>query len=148
MPKRHPTDPGKVFYAQGSIYGTKDAGRAWYKHLKAYLAKKGISESKLERGVYRFFYNGELQMVIHSHVDDLLVARKIDSPKVDGILDEMAKFLHLETRDKEFEYCGVRVRDTDEGIHVTQAKATRAVEYIPVSPDRKIRLRSQRPWGS
>eukprot|EP00959_Pyramimonas_sp_CCMP1952_P169483 3540411-Pyramimonas_sp.AAC.1 len=55
MPKRHPTDPGKAFYAQGSIYGTRDAGRAGYEHLRSYLDKKVIYASKLERGVYRFY---------------------------------------------------------------------------------------------
>ena len=137
MPKRHPTDPGKVFYAQGSIYGTKDAGRAWYKHLKKYFQEQGILESKLERGVYRFYLKGELVMVLHSHVDDLLVARKVDCKEVDKILEEMTRFLHLDKREGEFDYCGVHVKDSEHNIHITQAKAIKAVEVIPITAERK-----------
>ena len=42
----------------------------------------------MERGVYRFYLKGELVMVLHSHVDDLLVARKVDCKEVDKILED------------------------------------------------------------
>eukprot|EP00959_Pyramimonas_sp_CCMP1952_P246467 5151664-Pyramimonas_sp.AAC.1 len=50
MPERYSTDPGKEFYAQASIYGTKDGVQAWYKRFRTYLAKKRIHWSRLERG--------------------------------------------------------------------------------------------------
>ena len=36
--------PGEVVAATGAIYGTKDAGRKWYYHLKCTLEKHGIIE--------------------------------------------------------------------------------------------------------
>ena len=65
--------PGEVVAATGAIYGTKDAGRK-YLHLKAILAKHDIHETALEKGTYRMHKDGELVMVMHTHVDDLLVA--------------------------------------------------------------------------
>ncbi|CAK0887518.1 unnamed protein product, partial [Prorocentrum cordatum] len=77
LPKRHPADPGKIFYAQVSIYGARDAGRDWHQHLKDYLETKAILEPKLEHGVYRRHPEGELKMGARSRVGDLLVAGQI-----------------------------------------------------------------------
>ena len=108
MPGGHPSDPGEVFCAQGSIYGAKDAGRAWYNHLHAYLEKKGNYESRLERGVSRCVSGGEFRLVPCSHVDDFLLARKTVCPVVGDVLGDLPKFLHLEKRDAACEYCGVQ----------------------------------------
>ena len=79
----------------------------WYFHLKSVLAKYGIVESALERGCYRLVRNGELQMLIHSHVDDLLVALKIDSKIARETRAKVQKELHLQGGVKScFEYFG------------------------------------------
>ena len=55
MPHKNPppeTKPGQVFVATGSIYGTRDAGRAWYEHRKKVLEAAGFVESWLEQGLY------------------------------------------------------------------------------------------------
>ena len=53
MPKRQPPpgcEPGEVRVARGSIYGTRDAGRSWYQHLRDKLASKfRVHESALEK---------------------------------------------------------------------------------------------------
>ena len=41
------TKPGQVFVATCSICGTRDAGRAWYKHSKKVLEAAGFLESRL-----------------------------------------------------------------------------------------------------
>ena len=51
MPSKNPPPgmlPNQVVRAMGSIYGTRDAGRAWYLHLKKVLAEHGWRESSLE----------------------------------------------------------------------------------------------------
>ena len=50
MPHKNPppgTKPEQVFVATGSIYGTRDAGRAWYEHSKKVLEAAGFVESKV-----------------------------------------------------------------------------------------------------
>ena len=61
--------------ARGSIYGTRDAGRSWYQHLRDKLASKfRVRESALEKGLYLYEFNGRLTFVTVSHVDDLFYA--------------------------------------------------------------------------
>ena len=53
MPKRQPPpgcEPGEMRVARGSIYGTRDAGRSWYQHLRDRLANKfRVHEIALEK---------------------------------------------------------------------------------------------------
>ena len=58
--------PGDIVVATGAIYGTKDAGRKWYLHLKKTLESFGIIECALEKGLYRMYKDGDVRMVIHS----------------------------------------------------------------------------------
>ena len=55
MPKRQPPpgcEPGEVRVARGSIYGTCDASRSWYQHLRDKLASKfRVHEIVLEKGL-------------------------------------------------------------------------------------------------
>ena len=55
MPHKNPlpgTKPGQVFVATGSIYRTRDAGRAWYEHSKKVLEAAGFMESRPEQGLH------------------------------------------------------------------------------------------------
>ena len=60
--------------ATGSIYGTRDAGRAWYEHSKKVLEAAGFVESRLEQGPHYSHGLSGLETVAHTHVDDFLVA--------------------------------------------------------------------------
>ena len=47
MPRKRPPAgllPEKIVLAMGSIYGTRDAPRSWYQHLKQQLQKKNFKE--------------------------------------------------------------------------------------------------------
>ena len=54
------TKSGQVFVATGSIYGTRDAGRAWYEHSKKVHEAAGFVESRLEQGLYYLHGPSEL----------------------------------------------------------------------------------------
>ena len=56
-------------------YGTRDAGRSWYQHLRDKLASKfRVHESALEKGLYLYEFNGRLTFVTVTHVEDLFYA--------------------------------------------------------------------------
>ena len=79
MPHKYPppgTKPGQVFVATGSIYGTRDAGRAWYEHSKKVLEAARFVESRLEQGLYYLHGPSGLEALVHTHVDDFLSAFK------------------------------------------------------------------------
>ena len=94
MPHKNPppgTKPGQVFVATGSIYGTRDAGRAWYEHSKKVLEAAGFVESRLEQGLYYLHGPSGLEAVVHTHVDDFLSAFKKASKKYKDALQHLAR---------------------------------------------------------
>ena len=106
MPNKNPppgTLPGQILRALGSIYGTTDAGRAWYLRSKKILSEYGWEESCLERSVFvlRDRTGGENKVVavMFAHVDDLLLACNQKCSWLDAHLQTLAKRLHLERRD-------------------------------------------------
>ena len=77
MPNKNPslgTKPGQVFVAMGSIYGTRDAGRAWYDHSEKVLEAAGFVESRVEQGLHNRHGPDGLDAVAYTHVDDFLIA--------------------------------------------------------------------------
>ena len=89
------TKPGQVFVATGSIYGTRDAGRAWYERSKKVLEAGGFVESRLEQGLYYLHGPSGLEAVLHTHVDDFLSAFKKVSKKYKDALQYLVHELHL-----------------------------------------------------
>ena len=88
MPHNNPplgTKPGQVFVATGSIYGTRDAGRAWYEHSKKVLEAAGFAESRLEQGLYYLHGPSGLEALVQcglvcclTHSPELLITGRLD----------------------------------------------------------------------
>ena len=97
----------QVVQAAGAIYGTRDAGRAWYQHMVVRLKKKGWRESRLDRALFFLNINGVTVAVMMSHVDDFLLAYDTRSAQVRKVMSELSKELHLVRNDSScWEYCG------------------------------------------
>jgi len=60
--------------ALGAIYGTRDAGRSFYLHARGILEKHGFIELSLERACYVYAEAGVVKILVHTHVDDFLMA--------------------------------------------------------------------------
>ena len=63
---------GDLPRAKGSIYGTRDAGRTFWLHLRRILTDAGWKESCLEGAMFWFVEEGHVRGVMITHVDDLL----------------------------------------------------------------------------
>ena len=134
MPRDRPppgTQPGEVRLATGSIYGTKDAARAWYRHSKRVLAQHGFVESSLERGLYFHYTGGEVDVILHSHVDDFLVAQA-PTKAAEKVMQDLTPALHLKESAAPFTYCGKRFEIHPDKIVVTQTTSALALETIGV----------------
>jgi hypothetical protein len=130
--------PGDIVVATGAIYGTKDAGRQWYLHLKKTMAELGVAECVLEKGLYRLYHNGAVRMVIHTHVDDLLVAMDTSSTHAKEVLQKMKASLHLKGSDgRSFVYLARNFTITDEKITISQSKAAANLEMVFVDKERR-----------
>eukprot|EP00971_Amphidinium_carterae_P241892 4802954-Amphidinium_carterae.1 len=77
-----------------AIYGSIDAGRQWYLHFREILKKFGVHEIVTEPGLYVYRdTNRRPILVLHSHVDDALVAIDGSSASV-KLLSELASALN------------------------------------------------------
>ena len=89
------TKPGQVFVATVSIYGTRDAGRAWCEHSKKVLEAAGFVKSRLEQGLYYLYGSSGLEAFVHTHVDDFQSSFKKSSKKYKDALQHLVHELHL-----------------------------------------------------
>lgn len=60
--------------AKGSIYGTRGAGRSWWRKLFQSLKKLGWVMSRLEAALFHLFDGETLVGILVSYVDDLYSA--------------------------------------------------------------------------
>ena len=137
MPHKNPppgTKPGQVFVATGSIYGTRDAGRAWYEHCKKVLGAAGFVESRLEQGLYYLHRPSGLEALVHTHVDDFLSAFKKASKKYKDALQHLVHKLHLKQQSGLVVYCGRTIRRDGNHIKVTQTRSTMSLGRTLESP--------------
>ena len=75
------------------IYGTKDAGRRFYKTFRRRALAEGLVECKLCRSMYAFRdKSGRIVILAGAHVDDILWAAE---PKYEHILLDQL-FQHFE----------------------------------------------------
>eukprot|EP00959_Pyramimonas_sp_CCMP1952_P135011 2824894-Pyramimonas_sp.AAC.1 len=49
------TSPREIVMATGAIYGTRGAGRQWYRYAQKVFKDHGLIESKPEKGFYYFY---------------------------------------------------------------------------------------------
>ena len=91
------TKPGEVFVATGSIYGMRDAGRAWYEHSKKVLEAAGFAESRLEQCLYYLHGPSGLETLVHTHVDDFLSAYQENLQEIQGCFTKSCARASFET---------------------------------------------------
>ena len=65
--------PQKVCKLQKALYGLKQSARQWYKHLCQLLGKLGFKPITSDQAI---FVNLQKQMIVTSHIDDLLIFAK------------------------------------------------------------------------
>ena len=58
--------------ARVPIYGTKDAGRQFYKKFRQVATAAGLVECRTYKSLYYLTVDGDLKALLGAHVDDLL----------------------------------------------------------------------------
>ena len=104
-------------------------------HLRKHLRQAGFFESCLEKGTYGFHVDGKLVCMIHTHVDDLLIARQTDCPVLDTIIAKLTKDLHFEG--DVLTYRGRRIELKKDEIRVTQVEAAKTLEPTVLTAARR-----------
>ena len=127
--------PSDLFRAKGSIYGTKDAGRSWWKKLFQALRRQGWVMSKVEAALFFLFDAGALVGICLSHVDDLLSAG--EGEKYEGTLAKLETELHLKVQRGKFRFCGKNLEQKERDIEVDQFDAIEGVDYLLLEKGRR-----------
>ena len=98
--------------ARVPIYGTVDAGRGFWKELREDIIATGLKENAIIRAWYHYEEDGEVKVMLATHVDDLLWACKPGYEHiVQGLLDKYT----LKTIDQgAFRFCGREILQDDE----------------------------------
>ena len=127
--------PNDLLRAKGSIYGTKDAGRAWWKKLYKTLRENGWRMSRIEPALFILADGHNLLGVVITHVDDLLSTGFGEA--YEQTLKVMESELHLTIKKENFRFCGKNVVQKDGEIFIDQMDAIEGVDYLVLPTERR-----------
>ena len=69
-------EEGTVILARVPIHGTQDAGRKFWHRFRQVILENGFRENKIAKALYHLEFDGEIQGILVTHVDDLCWAVK------------------------------------------------------------------------
>jgi Reverse transcriptase (RNA-dependent DNA polymerase) len=105
-----------------NLYGQKQAGHVWNKHLHDNLIDMGWKQSKADDCLY---YKGRVMFVVY--VDDGILISK-HQEDIDKELTTMRKRFNISIEGTLSDYVGVNIQRTDDGeIHMTQPNIIRSI---------------------
>lgn len=128
--------PDSLFQALGSIYGTKDAGRSWWKKLMKDAKDHGWKPSSIEPALFMLYEEEKLCGIMASHVDDLITCG--NGKKFGESMDKLTVELHLKKKEGIFRFCGKNVvQDEDGKVTIEQVDAIECLDYLLVEKHRR-----------
>jgi hypothetical protein len=122
-----------------SLYGLKQALRAWYSRLNNYLGKKGYMKGNIDNNLYSKEENDNL-VIVEIYVHDIIF----------GSDDENLSKQFVECMQNEFEmsmfgkmkfFLGLKINQSDKGIFISQTK------YI-YEMIKKFQIHDSKPVGT
>ena len=117
------------------IYGTRDAGRGFWKRLRLVLQGVGLKENRILKACYSFSKDGVIQCVMGTIVDDLIWAV---ADTAACMINEIEKELTFGRKGElTFRFCGREVTTNEEGtIRVTCRDTTMKIGEIDIDKNR------------
>ena len=148
LPAENPpkgTLPNQIVIANASIYGTRDAPRAWYLRLKSIMADLELLETQLEKSLFVWRHAGEPRIVLATHVDDLIVAWRLRDAEAYHKIEMLIKRLLLkDTRGgSKATYCGKLIEILDDKFFISQPKALDDLEVADIHKQRSTEVDSK-----
>ena len=133
---------GKVWRLRKTVYGLRDAARAWYDTVKAEMIKLGMRISKYDPALFMFFNGNSLEGIVCIHVDDFCWGGTKRFEEY-VILKLKKDFLVGATDSGNFKYVGLNIKQEMNGISVDQESYIKSLNQIEVS-QRKSQRRDMR----
>ena len=121
-----------IWRLKKTIYGLKDAARAWYEKVKEVIEELGGIKSKYDPVIF-YWHNekNELIGILCSHVDDFCFGGTVKFNE--GIISKLAEKLKVGEREKkEFKYIGVKISQEKETLWLDQESYVRSIQIPEV----------------
>lgn len=109
---------GRASRQEGRL-GTRDAGRAFWLHLRGILCDAYWRESALESALFYYVLNGRVRGIMITHVDDLRYNYYEDCKSVRQSVEQIKEKVKLTMEEVPFVSCGKKAEQTDDGTTVS-----------------------------
>ena len=129
-------EDGIIWRLDKAAYGLGDASRNWYFSVRDELVRLGCKQSELDKALFRWYNNGNLEGIFVMHVDDFLFAgtQTFNKDVIDPIV---SKYQVGRRQIDSFRYVGLQVSQNESGITVNQDEYGSELEEITITPKRK-----------
>ena len=111
-----------VLKLKKNLYGQKQAGRVWNKHLVTKLASIGFKQSLTDKCI---FYRGQTIFVLYT--DDSILTAASDTELDSAITDMKKSGLELMVEEGMSDFLGVQIEHTQDGFWLTQLHLIRKI---------------------
>ena len=111
-----PHRPDDVYKLKKALYGFKQAPKAWYDRLTAYLTKHGFKRGFADTTLFIRKYKNYF-VVAKIYVDDIVFGATNDS-LAQSFVDEMKKMFKMSMVGELTYFLGLQVKQTNSGIYI------------------------------
>jgi hypothetical protein len=103
-----------------TIYGLKQAPKAWYSRLDKYLRQKGFKKGTTNNNLYIKIDNAKM-LIIVVYVDDIIFGSNFDEIRK-SYVEEMKKEFEMSMLGEFSFFLGLQITQTRKGIFISQTK--------------------------
>ncbi|MBW0540441.1 hypothetical protein O181_080156 [Austropuccinia psidii MF-1] len=108
----------KVLKLNKALYGTKQASRCWWLHLKAILHQIGFTDNKEDASTYTLNRDGE-QAILWVHVDDGAITASSDK-LMNDLTERLNSHLKIKWNNAVSNLVGISLEETEVGFKFSQ----------------------------
>ena len=122
---------GRIWRLKKTVYGLKDAARAWYETVKEELLTLGMKRSKYIPAMFVFMLEDKLEGIVCIHVDDFCWggSRKFE----DCVVSKFKKDFMIGTAESgAFKYIGLNIRQLENGIIMDQESYIKSLHQVDI----------------
>ena len=115
-----PTKPDHVCLLHKSLYGLKQASRAWFHRLSTALIQLGFSGSKTDPSLF-ILNSGNTMVYVLVYVDDIIITGN-NQPAIDRIIDRLSSTFALKDLGQLHYFLGIEVVHDIKNLVLSQRK--------------------------
>jgi hypothetical protein len=115
----HPVFPNHVRKLHKTIYGLKQASRAWFNHLCNSLLEFGFTQSLVDTSLF-LFHQGAIHLFLLIYIDDILIIGT-HSTIIQSLLAKLQSDFALKDLGELSYFLGIQVQWTTTSLHLRQS---------------------------